>query len=688
MLRIHAHKDAKRAAAYYSEHLATGSATLGYYSQGEEIAGAWFGKGAELLKLSGAVTDTALGLICDNRRPDDGKPLTQRRKQNANAAYDCVLSAPKSISVMALVFDDKRVVKAHEQAVTETLAEIERLAMVRVRADKANSNRFSGNVVGARFTHFTARGTSNDAGGDPQIHDHCLTFNASFDPVEDCWKALQPAEIYRRSRLMTAFYRNRLAAGLLAIGYNITTDAKRGLEIDGVSREVIEIFSKRHKQIDTLAAACAQANNPGLRAAIAQTSRQAKDSSLTVEQLRPGWLAQLSPEQLAQLSAVKAGATAPIPVVKMKPDEAIQAAADHLYERRAVVQKHEIYEEALVAARGKVELPELEAALHADPDKYIIEDEDVTTPAAVAAEQALIDYVNAGKGKFAPLSPGYSADAELKGELAVVVETLLSSPDSVVALHGPAGAGKTTTLKAVRNGLHFNGHDVIVCAPYAAQVDKLRKDGFVTAQTLERLLTDKTWQKEISGSVLVVDEAGLIAARQMNELFQLAEEHGCRVILVGDTKQFKPIEASDALLLLEKKSELTCASLSKIWRQTHEIYEQSIVHLKNGKTAEGFKVLDELGWVRELSDDERYHKIGEEYSDALLHKTDKDKCLVVCSTWEECARVTELVRWYLQGNRPVSAKQVPFPFAGPEPQAALGKRFLRWTPEFRPGVNG
>ena len=645
MVKIHSHTDPKKAAAYYAEHLATGSATHGYYSEGEEIAGSWFGKGADMLGLTGPVLAPALERLCDNRRPDNGEALTQRRKKNAKSAYDITISAPKSASVLALVMDDKRILPVHQQAVAETIAEIQRRAMVRVRINGAKNDRLSGNIVGAVFTHLTSR--SND----PQIHDHALTINANFDEVEDCWKALQTLEIFRQSGLLTEIYRNRLAAGLHAIGYS-TESTAHGMEISGVSREVIELFSKRHMQIDAIAAASGKADSPELRAGIARKSRKAKDSSKTVEQLRADWLAQLSPEQLADLERVKAAATEPVTVEKMSAGDALNAAAEHLYERRSVVHDHDLYEEALAASRGQTDLAALEIALHATPEKYLVHGREVTTPAAVEAEKSMIDFVNAGVGKFAPLAPKYAADANLKDELAVVVDTLLSSPDLVVALHGPAGAGKTTTLTTLVRGLH--AHEVIVCAPYAAQVDKLQKDGFRDAQTLERLLTDKTRQKNISGGVIILDEAGLVSVRQLNALFTLAKERGCRIVLSGDSRQHKGVESGDSLRILERFSNLKRAGLSIIWRQTHAGYKKAIHALKDGKTVKGFCALVKLGWVLELTDAQRYHRVGQEYLDACEHKK---TCLAVCSTWAECAAVTKCVRFYLQAKRLLSTDE-------------------------------
>jgi conjugative relaxase-like TrwC/TraI family protein len=139
----------KNAKGYFEEHLSVGD----YYAENERIHGEWLGKGAELLGLSEIVTRDQFLALCENQHPESGERLTQRqnklrRGENPDAAvanrrvfYDFTFAPPKSVSIVALVGGDQRIVAAHNDAVKVALKELEQFAAVRVRAKKSNSDR-------------------------------------------------------------------------------------------------------------------------------------------------------------------------------------------------------------------------------------------------------------------------------------------------------------------------------------------------------------------------------------------------------------------------------------------------------------------------------------------------------------------------------------------------------------------
>jgi len=330
MIGIHVHTNPDKAAAYFQEHLMNDNAASDYYSQNQQTPGHWFGKGAERLGLTGEANMEQFKRLCHNLHPATGLRLTVRNAPNARSGYDFVISAPKSVSIMALVLDDPRILEAHEAAVKEVLHEVEALAMVRVRVNGADEDRPTGNITGAAFTHFTAREQC-----DPQCHTHCHIHNVSFDDVEKRHKALQAVQMFAQSGLMSEVYRNRLVALLHEMGYP-TRDTRQAFEIDGVTRDIINTFSKGHKKIDDAATAAGAPNSKALRAAIAKNIRKAKDTSLTLPELREKWLSQLSEDQIAELRAVKAAAVKPVPPVgKVTIAQALELAALHLFERRS-----------------------------------------------------------------------------------------------------------------------------------------------------------------------------------------------------------------------------------------------------------------------------------------------------------------------------------------------------------------
>lgn len=244
--------DAKR---YFKEHLSAGD----YYAEGQRVPGEWFGNGAENLGLSGVTNENDFVRLCENLHPQTGVRLTLRQKttrteietdgqesQSANRRvfYDFTFSPPKSVSIAALVRDDSRILKAHEQAVTAALNQLQLFAATRVRKHDQCSDRTTGNLVAAVFRHDTSRAL------DPHLHSHCIVFNATFDAVEGQWKALQNHDMLVAQKFIANVYYHELARELRQSGYAIENKPRGDFEINGISRELIDKFSKRHREID------------------------------------------------------------------------------------------------------------------------------------------------------------------------------------------------------------------------------------------------------------------------------------------------------------------------------------------------------------------------------------------------------------------------------------------------------
>lgn len=201
---------------------------------------------------------------------------------------------------------------------------------------------------------------------------------------------------------------------------------------------------------------------------------RAKKTLRTLDALRTDWLGQLTPEQIAELEAVKASATGPLPSTStVTADEALEWSARHHLERLSVVPKCKLFRQALAYGNGYLTLDDLRAALAKNASgQFMVDGEDVTTRDVFAAEQRMVAFVDDGKGACQSLNPGfiYTGD-KVSAEQSAAVSLLLDSPDCVTSLHGPAGAGKTTTLKGLRLGLEAVGCNVVFCAPTAKATD-------------------------------------------------------------------------------------------------------------------------------------------------------------------------------------------------------------------------
>src|SRR5216110_2278211 len=211
----------KNAREYFEEHLCVGD----YYNEGQRVAGEWNGVAAGRLGLSGKVRADDFLRMCENQSPSTGETLTQRlnttrTEGGENAAnrrifYDFTFSPPKSVSLAGFLGKDERILEAHARAVRSALREFEAFAATRVRTGGAQNDRMTRNFVSALFTHDTSRTL------DPHLHTHCIVFNATFDSVENRWKALQNYEHLRARKFAENIYYHEFARELKAFGYRI-----------------------------------------------------------------------------------------------------------------------------------------------------------------------------------------------------------------------------------------------------------------------------------------------------------------------------------------------------------------------------------------------------------------------------------------------------------------------------------
>ena len=182
--------------------------------------------------------------MCENRHPHTGERLTlrQNEKDKRRVFFDFACSPPKSVSVLAVVMDDQRLVEAHEDSARIAFRELETFAATRVRRAGNQRDRTTGNLIAAAFVHTSSRAL------DPQLHTHFTVFNATFGDQERRWKALQAGAMYDAIRYATAVYRNELARRVRAIGYR-TSPAKHGFDIEGMGDAVLTKFSKRAQEV-------------------------------------------------------------------------------------------------------------------------------------------------------------------------------------------------------------------------------------------------------------------------------------------------------------------------------------------------------------------------------------------------------------------------------------------------------
>jgi conjugative relaxase-like TrwC/TraI family protein len=639
------------AATYLSAHLSAND----YFCESETVAGMWRGIAATILGIEGrpiGPKDAAFERLRQNRHPQTGERLTERTARDRIAFFDFQLSAPKSVSLLAVTFADSRLREAHELAAREAFAFLERFSARRLRKGAAawsEETRFTGNLCAAIFLHDASRAL------DAQLHTHHVVVNATYDETDRCWTALTEVEILRAIRCCGKVYQSALARRVVECGYTleITRDAKgqiTGFEIEGVTESDRATASRRRADIDAaiLEFEVSRGRRPTKKEVdqIVRETRDEKLAEITTAEVRLRQLQAFSDARRAALHRLVDQAKSRLPaMVLASVESALSAARDHVFERDSVIPAHALIAEALNENLGALEPgPVIRAVVSEKAGICLLSRSDLAEASPTSSREGLnaelsaIRVVNEGRGVCDPLGPpSFDPPAFLSASQRGCVLGVLDSRDTITALRGLAGAGKTTTLQAIHAGFRASGTRSYYCAPTASAVDVLRSEGFGNAMTLAAFLLGSR-DGDLRGAVIVVDEAGLISCRQGAALLQLAQREGARVLLVGDARQHSAVEAGDFLALLETHSSLRSHELTDIRRQTVAAYRAAIQTLARGDARTGLLALDALGFVHAAGDD-YIARAAEAY---LGHKA--ENAIIVAPTWAEIDAVTDEIR--------------------------------------------
>ncbi len=263
-----------------------------YYASGS-LDSRWMGEGAEKLGLKGEVASADMDAVRQGKLPD-GSDLS-RMVNGVNkhrSGYDLTFSAPKSVSVMALVGEDRRFIEAHNRAVAVVMQEVEKLVSARITEEGKTETVLTGNMVAALYNHDTSRDL------DPQLHTHALVFNATF--ADEKWRSLASdtrmktgfsENLYATKIALGNLYRSALREDIESMGFETVTAGKNGLwELKDVP---VDVFSSRSQAIREAAGPDASAKS---RDVAALDTRQAK-AWVDPELLKADWRRRLADEK-------------------------------------------------------------------------------------------------------------------------------------------------------------------------------------------------------------------------------------------------------------------------------------------------------------------------------------------------------------------------------------------------------
>lgn len=573
------------AGRYYTEQLPS------YYLDAGEPPGRWYGRGAAMLGLEGLIEDEAFLTVIGGLHPVTGERLGRRYGEESVRGFDATFSAPKSVSVLFAVGDEelrRAVTEAHETAVDAVLAWVESQAHTRMRLRGHVVNVDAEGIVVGVFRQHTSRRL------DPQLHSHAVIANRVRAP-DGRWLALDARTIKIDQRTLSGLYHACLRAELTRrLGVAWHSPVNGIAEIAGIDPVVLAEFSQRTGDIerrvdakltrfvDDLGREPTARERWQLEREAVVDSRPAKPHGYAAGQLHDDWwqrLLVLGVEPGTLVADAIDRILRPTGIDHQTMTAMIEAALESLGDRQSTWRPAELVRElaAQVPTDVTVHADELAgflqrladhvtasrcvdlsppipagAVLRRDgrPISEAAIDRTLTTQAILDQEEQIVEWAER-QPRLAPIINTSPCDLDVAGLSPSQADACqaVAGMGPLELIVGPAGSGKTTALTPAVHYLQDRGERVFGVAPTAAAAHVLATETGMTADTLNKLLYEHTRPDrppeptyELAwGATVIVDEAGTVSTPQLAELVCLADQHGWRVVLVGDPCQFSAV---------------------------------------------------------------------------------------------------------------------------------------------------
>ena len=584
-----------------------------YYTAGEEPDGVWFNpNGLFGLEDGGKADSGHFHHLYHGFAPDGSGRLTRNAGSGKRSpGLDMTFSADKSVSALWAIADPElrsEIEQAHNDAARVALEEtvFRHCAWTRIRDRGGQIQVLPADLMAAMFQH----GTSRD--NDPQLHTHCVIFNAARAHEDGKWRALHQHPVYGWVKAAGAVYRNTLAWNLqqsLGLPLEQYGRDREFTRIAGVPEDLAAHWSKRRAAIESAAndMGFKVEGNAARAAAANKITRAGKSPDNDPEVRHRRWREEsLGFCEREVLIAELVGKAEVITQEQVRDLTAVlEALPECLTREEAVFRLPDIVERVSNATAGllgrEAAATSIERVMRhpevvrltriprsAEGRADMAHTRLYTTGRTLEMEQALRDMAAGMAAESGHAVPAQAVEEKiaslvergypLSEEQTEAIRTVTGSGRRVSIVEGAAGSGKTTTLRPIADLRREHGGTVIATAVAWRTAVALGNDLDARPFCVDKLL--KLAAKngiEIDGSTtIVVDEAGMLSTRQAHHVLRLAERHGAKVVFAGDTRQQQPVEAGPGLRLI--RDAVGSVRVDRIRRQKPDL-EDVLVHV-------------------------------------------------------------------------------------------------------------
>ena len=685
MMTMSSALSAGQANTYYQQDYANKKEN--YYTERGEVNGQWIGSLADEWGLTGIVSSEQYERLVAGQDPHTGEQLIRAvpSRESLNnygeeittsehrAGWDATFSAPKSVSLAALVGDDERVRVAHRESVEKALGVFEQYIQARGGGNKPSIT--TGKMIAAQFEHTAARPDHETGYAAPQLHSHVVIMIMTKGQ-DGKIRSVQPLELYRSQQIATAIYRTHLAEKLQSLGYQIEVNNRTGApEIKGFSKEYLQEASPRSQEVKKEAQEMKERlqsegaivkEGAGLNQAAARTNRLSKRYDHGEMRRRALEMDARYDNQAkrAVREAIERGSLRlSQDEITKRAQEAVTFARDNATEREAVTDMRKVMTDALRRNIGLTTYEAVATELHQRVERgefvEIIRERkprEATTQRMLEMEKSNIQTMLNGQGQQNPIVGNdarqtVEAIAErqqlrLNDNQREAVEQILSSRDQIIGLQGGAGTGKTTALSVLREAAQKEGYEVHGFAPTTRATKQLAESG-IESETLQKFIRRRQEAPTHQNRLFVLDESSLASTRNLHKFFARLEASD-KVLLVGDSRQHQAVEAGTPFEQFQGHG-MTTFKLSEIVRQRKPELKRTVEKLSAREMREAINSLEQQGRIKEISDTSKRLKVI-----AAVYCRRPENSLVVSPRNRERVQLNSLIHTRLQRDGKVS----------------------------------